>query len=322
MEVLPYGATITDLQVPDRNGTSASVVLGYASEDNYRSGTFYLGATVGRIAGRLTGGRFTLNGREYRVECNNGPNHLHGGSRALDKRVWHVVHHDSNSLTLGYRSPDGEEGYPGNVDLEVQYRLVATAATHDLIIQVRAATDAPTPLSTTNHAYFNLSGGTEGTVDNHRIAILAERYVPVVDEHMTLADRVVPVEGTPADLREEQPMGEAIFRVFRQHGDNYVYRVTGEQTLEVEPRARVVHQGTGRVMEVLADASCVQFFGGHYLLPDPPDRNGVPLVPRGGFCLECQGYPNGPNCREIDDIIVSPGETYCRTTIYRFSTIG
>ncbi len=323
MEVMPRGATITDLQVPDRQGHSASVVLGYQSIGDYAVGKGFLGATVGRIPGRLTRGRFTLDGREFQLECNNGPNHLHGGSNALDKREWQVLSRSPDGVTMAYRSPDGEEGYPGTVDLELRYRLVAGneggMEVHDLVIEMTATTDAPTPLSTTNHAYFNLSGGSDPTVDDHLLSIDLDRYVPVVDEAMTLSDNVVPVAGTEADLRQLQPLGEAISRVYRQHGDNYVIRVTGEENTGLRRIARAVHPPSGRVMDVLTDCTNVQFFGGHYLLPEPLGRTGRPIPPRAGFCLECQGYPNGPNHPEIDDIILRPGEVYSRTTIYRFS---
>jgi len=339
LTVTPYGATMLDLRVPDRSGNLAPVILSYRTLEEYLAGTFFVGATVGRVAGRITEGRFVLDGQEYRLERNDPPNHLHGGSQALDRRVWTVSESSNDSVTMRYHSPDGEEGYPGAVDLEVRYRLVAADSGIDngvdLVIETRARSDAPTPLSTTNHAYFNLSGGMDATVDAHYLSIDADHYTPA-DEAMTLLGMVEPVAGTAADLRRERPMGEVIPALHRRHGDNYLLGRPGTGTSDgtsvgisagasagtfagtpssrpgLRHAARAKHPGSGRVMDVLTDAPCLQFFGGEYLTP--------PFAARSGFCLECQGYPDGPNHPEIDDIILRPGELYRRTIVYRFST--
>lgn len=321
--VIPYGATMVDLRIPDREGHAQSVILRYETLEEYVAGTFFAGAIVGRIAGRLTGGFFELDGQEYRLDRNEPPNHLHGGSGGLHRRVWTIAEQRSDSVTMRYHSPAGEEGYPGSVDLAVTYRL-GTAAWQapgehggaptapsvkrpvDLIIETCAGTDAPTPLSTTSHGYFNLSGGSEQNVDTHRLGVYADDYTPT-DETMTHLGRVESVDGTAADLRKPRVLGEVIPELHRRHGDNYLLR-SGATIRHV---ARAVHPASGRVMDTFTDASCLQFFGG--------DGLPAPFGPRAGFCLECQGYPDGPNHPEIDDIILRPGERYSQTIVYRFS---
>lgn len=352
LTVIPYGATLVDLRVPDRNGAVAPVVLGYSSLEEYVQSRFYPGATVGRIAGRLTAGRLVVDGEEYQLACNDPPNHLHGGVSGFSRKVWTVAARAANSVTFTLHDPAGEQGYPGTVDVEVEYRLTpvadasvtpagadtgtgtgtgtatdtgtGTASAVDLVITTRARTDAPTPLSTTNHAYFNLSGGADTTIDDHLLTIHADTYVPA-DEHMTLAGTVVPLEGTAADLRKPRRLGDVIPALHRMHGDNYILRgeasaatsgsgaggpTAGGADAALRHVARAVHPGSGRVMDTLTDAGSLQFFGGHYLES--------PLAPRAGFCLECQGYPDGPNHPEIEDIILRPGELYSRTIVYRF----
>ncbi|TVR68167.1 MAG: galactose mutarotase [Spirochaetaceae bacterium] len=337
LAVMPYGAAMVDLRVPDREGHPGPVILRYDTLDEYVQGTIYSGAIVGRIAGRLTGGRFVLDGREYRLERNNPPNHLHGGNGGFYRRVWTVTGQSDDSVTMHYHSPAGEEGYPGSIDVEVEYRLgsaawlppghdpapvpasekvtapapasaPASAAPVDLIIRTRARTDAPTPLSTTSHAHFNLSGGGEQNVDSHRLAVYADHYTPT-DDTMTLLGRVEPVEGTAADLRKPRLLGEVIPALHQRHGDNYLLRDVSREAA-IRHVARAEHPASGRVMDTFTDASCLQFFGGDGLT--------APFARRAGFCLECQGYPDGPNHPEIDDIILRPGELYSQTIVYRF----
>lgn len=318
VSIITYGAAMVELRVPDRQGRLDPVILRYETLEEYVAGSIFSGAIVGRIAGRLTGGRFLLDGREYVLEQNDPPNHLHGGRAGLHRRVWSIAESGSDWVTMRYHSPAGEEGYPGAVDIEVTYRIgpaptleSSSRAAVDLVIEMRARTDAPTPFSPTSHGYFNLSGNREENVDAHMLAIHAEYYTPI-DDSMTHLGQVAPVAGTASDLREPRVLGEVIPLLHQRHGDNYVL-LQGEEA-GLGHVARAIHPASGRVMDTFTDASCLQFFGG--------DGLSDPFFPRAGFCLECQGYPDGPNHPEIDDIILRPDELFARTIVYRFSVIN
>ncbi len=318
LSIIEYGATITDLLVPDSEGNPTNVVLGYRTLEDYMKGDMFFGATVGRVAGRITDGRFTLGGEEYELEVNDPPNHLHGGSKALDKRIWSgepVESEEGESVVFRYRSPDNEQGYPGTVDFEVQFSLAADAPR--IRIDYHAETDEPTPISMTNHAYFNLDGPDAETADDNRLMIDADEYVPC-DEDLTLQGRVEPVEGKPVDLREPKRLGEVIPRLHLEHGDNYMVRRTrGDRKLKHVARAS--SSRTDIELDVSTTADCLQFFGGQYIDPEPPRRDGTPHNPRAGFCLETQEYPDGVNDPEICDIITTPDDPYTQTTIWEFS---
>jgi aldose 1-epimerase len=229
----------------------------------------------------------------------------------LDRRVWRAEPDGDDTLVLRYRSPDGEEGYPGNVDFTVTYRLTER---NELVITSEAVADEPTPVSLTNHSYFNLAGEGSGPVDDHRVQILADEYVPT-DENLTLSGQRRPVAGEAADLREPARFANFVPRLHLQHGDNYLLKPGGG---EVSVVARVHDPRSGRTMEVRTDEACLQFYTGAFLDGSFTGKSGVPYTRYHGLCLECQGYPDGVLHPDLGDIIVHPGQPRRRTTVYAF----
>lgn len=317
-KVIEYGATLTELHVPDARGLTADVVLGFKNLDGYLSGHPFFGGTIGRVAGRITGGKFSLDGRNHTLAINNPPNHLHGGSAGFDKRVWSgqsvADAHGSDAIKLFRCSPDGEEGYPGNVEVAVTYSLTAE---NELVIQYEATTDRATPLSLTHHSYFNLSGEGSGDITNHQLEIHADA-ITATDAAMTQLGRLEPVAGKPNDLNQPRQLGDVIPKLLNQHGDNYLLR--RNQPGALVSAARLRDPASGRVMEVLTTESCLQFYSAAVLDWTLNGKSGRPYPKFGGLCLECQGYPDGVNTPELGDIILRPGGAYRQTTIYRFTT--
>lgn len=321
VEAMTYGGIITSIRVPDREGRVADVALGFNDLAGYARGHPYFGAIIGRIAGRVSGGRISVDGRDHPLASNDGPNHLHGGLRGLDKRVWSAEPSEgakgSQSLRLSYTSPDGEEGYPGKLDITVTYTLTAAGA---LVVDSMATSDQATPLSLAQHTYFNLAGEDAGSLSGHECIIYADAYVPA-GENMTLSDRRVPVSGTGADFRRGRLIEEALPSLFRAHGDTYLLRAPGEPQ-PPSPRlvARVSEGRTGRVLDVLTDEECLQFYTGSHLDGTLAGKSGRPYGRHAAFCLECQGYPNATTVAGFGDILVRPGQPQRRRTIYAFST--
>jgi aldose 1-epimerase len=321
VQILTYGGIVTSLRVPDREARVADVVLGFDRLEHYLRRHPYFGAIVGRIAGRVTGGRLSVGGRVYGLARNDGANHLHGGLRGLDRRMWTaqpVRRPDgAPSLRLAYSSPDGEEGYPGNVDIAVTYTLTASNA---FVVDTEATSDRPTPLSLAHHSYFNLAGEGSGSVLHHEVAILADEYVPAGAD-LTLSDRREPVDGRGADLREPRRLDAALPRISGSHGDMYLLgpRRSGEPAATTLA-ARVAEPATGRVLEVFTDESCLQFYTGSALDGTWIGKSGHPYGAHAGLCLECQGYPNASGSAPFDDILLQPGMPQRRHTVYAFST--
>ena len=320
-EIITYGATVTRLLAPDRHGQLADVVLGFDNLDAYRTHRAYFGAMTGRVAGRISRARFCLDGHTYELARNDGPNHLHGGREGFDKKVWTaepVRRKDgAPSLRLTYCSPDGEEGYPGKLDVAVTYTV-----TNDdvLLIETAGTADRATPLGLTHHSYFNLGGESCASVAEHELQIFAERFV-VTDEHMALMGREEPVTGRGNDFRQPRMLEMAIPELFQNHGDLYRLRsCTNHQSdLKPTPAARLVHRASGRVLEVGTTATHLQFYTGAGLDGSLVGKSGVPYVRFAGVCLECEGYPDGANTPELGDIILRPGQRQREITTYAFS---
>ena len=313
LHVLDYGGIVTRLLVPDAQGRTADVVLGFDRLAPYVERPPSLGALVGRVAGRITNAAFTLNGNRYALPRNEAPNHLHGGVTGFDRRLWQAVPEDASALTLVYRSPDGEEGYPGTLDVRVTFRLTPR---NEWILQYEAQTDAPTPFCPTHHSYFNLAGEGAGSTEGHQLQIFADRRVPT-DERFTLSGRLEPIAGTAADFNRPRRLGDAIPHLFKQHGDTYLLRRT--PGVEPTPAARLEDPASGRVMEVATTERFLQFYTAAMLDFTPAGKSGRPYAPFGGVCLECQGYADGANHPDIGDIILEPGTTYRQTTVHTFS---
>ncbi len=314
VKITNYGGIVTSIIVPDKNGEFDDIALGFNRLDPYLKGHPYFGAIVGRYANRIANGKFELNGKTYQLAANNGPNHLHGGIEGFDKKVWNTddaAGSDSVSLILNYYSPDGEEGYPGNMDVQVIYTLNNE---NELIINYHATADQPTPVNITHHSYFNLAGEGNGDIYSHLMMIDADRYT-VVNENLIPTGELGSVENTPMDFRKPHAIGERINLVEGGYDHNYVLNNDGKMALV----ARVEEPTSGRVMEVFTSEPGMQFYSGNFLDGSITGKSQKKYHERYGFCLETQHFPDSPNQPDFPDAILNPGETYEYTTIYKFS---
>jgi len=315
VRILTYGATVAVWHAPDREGRLVDVVLGFDSLKDYLRPHPYFGAIAGRVAGRIRGGRFSLDGQTYQLAVNDPPNHLHGGIEGFHRKVWAaspVARPDgADSVRLCYRSPDGEEGYPGTVEAAVNYTLTAD---NTLIVETTATTDRATPFSLTQHSYFNLAGA--GTVEDHEVQILADHYAPA-DEAMGLLGRREPV-GLGNDFRRSRRLGEALPDLHNHHGDLYFLPET--KTREPRPAARVYEPRSGRILTVSTTEACLQLYTGVGLDGSLTGKSGQPYGPYAGLCLEGEGYPDGVNTPGLGDIILRPDRPLRHASRYAFST--
>jgi aldose 1-epimerase len=323
VDISTWGGIVTRLLVPDRDGKLTDVVLGHERLEPYLAGTPYFGAIVGRYANRIAKGRFSLDGREYPLAVNNGPNHLHGGIRGFDKVVWTAdpyVGEAESGVVLSYTSADGEEGYPGNLDAKVTYALTAGG---DLRIAYEATTDAPTIVNLTHHGYWNLAGHDSGDILDHELMIRAGRFTPV-DETLIPTGELRSVEGTPFDFRMPYAIGARIEAENEQlqYGGGYDHNFvidgwSGDGALR--PAAVLRDPESGRRMEVLTTEPGLQFYSGNFLDGSDVGKAGAVYDYRTGLCLETQHYPDSPNQPAFPSTVLRPGETYRSTTVYRFS---
>ncbi len=330
VKITNYGGTVTEIHVPDRAGKFDDVVLGFDNLDDYLKGHPFFGCITGRYANRIAKGKFTLDGKEYTLATNNGPNHLHGGKVGFDKKVWQASTFEERSLSprfatdrnlashgvlLRYRSPDGEEGYPGNLDCDVRYVLTDQ---NELRISYTAKTDKPTVVNLTNHTYFNLAGPKAGDVLGHEMQFFADRYTPV-DDTLIPTGEIKPVAGTPFDFSKPMTIGSRIDQLMgdpRGYDHNMIFAKGGK---ELALGVRVYEPKSGRVMEMLTTEPAVQFYTGNFLDGSAKGKGGVVYQKHHGFCLEAQHYPDSPNQPKFPSVILRPGETYKQTTVYRFS---
>jgi aldose 1-epimerase len=315
-----YGARVTTLLVPDRNGQMADVVLGFDSLDGYLKDNPYFGTVVGRYGNRIAKGRFTLNGKEYQLATNNGPNALHGGIRGFDKRVWtarDVSKDGVPALELTYLSRDKEEGYPGNLTAKVTYTLTEN---NELRLDYEVSTDQDTIQNLTNHSYFNLAGQGEGSILDHVVQIHADRFTPV-DATLIPTGELKPVEGTPFDFRQPTAISARIEQkdeqLIRGKGYDHNFVLNGARG-ELSPAARVYEPKSGRVMEVLTTQPGVQFYVGNFLDGTLTGKGGKRYDFRYGFCLETQHFPDSPNQPQFPSVVLKPDGPFRSTTVYRF----
>lgn len=315
-KVITFGGTLRVLTVPGKAG-SVDVVLGYDGLEQYEREDGYLGALVGRYANRIAKGKFTLNGKEYILAANDGPNHLHGGRVGYSHRVWTVEEADAERVVLTLDSPDGEEGYPGRLQVRVTYALEEDV----LSIHYEAVSDRDTLCNLTNHSYFNLSGQGSGTVLDQEIRLFSSAYTPTDSTGIPLGV-VEPVEGSPMDLRSPMPIGARIGESFPQleqcGGYDHNFAVDGRPGV-VRPAAAVRSGTTGVVMEVETDSPGVQFYTANFLQEGRKGKQGAVYGRRHGFCLETQHYPDAPNRPAFPSVVLKAGERYNRTTRFRFS---
>ncbi len=314
--VITYGATLTQWIVPDRHGTCTDIVLGFDTLEGYTSPeNQHFGCTTGRVANRTAGACFTLEGREYRLAANVPPNHLHGGTtRSLDKVVWNArPREQATGIILTYRSPDGEEGYPGNLDIQVIYTLTDDDA---LRIDYQCTSDQPTPINLTNHTYFNLAGAGAQTVLDHELRLNADHYTPV-GPGMIPTGEVRSVHGTPLDFTTPHIIGERIEELLDSETIGYdhnmiINHAEGRITLAAEVR----ESRSGRRLTVETSEPAVQFYTGNSL-HGQQGKQGRFYPTRSGLCLETQRYPNAVNEPRFPSIILRPGQRYTQSTIYR-----
>lgn len=313
-KVMTYGAILTELHVPDRNGKRASVVLGFDNFAQYEAGHPLFGAVVGRVANRIAGAKFTINGVEYKLAANNGPNHIHGGRKGFDKVIWKakpLQTPEGPAVELSYLSADGEEGYPGNLAATVTYTLTNN---NELKIDYRATTDKTTPVNLTNHTYFNLAGAGNGDVLGHVLKLNADRYT-VAGEGLIPTGEIAPVAGTPLDFATPAPLGARMEQTnLKIYDHNYVIN-GGGQNLTLA--ASVYEPATGRAMDVLTTTPGVQLYTGYN--GSPKGGVGGSYAKRGGFCLETQHFPDSVNHPNFPSTLLEPGKQYHQTTIFRFS---
>ena len=307
VSVTNYGGAVTSLKVPDRDGNFGEIVLGFETLDEYVRCPRYFGALIGRHANRIARGRFTLDGVEYQLPCNNGANHLHGGFKGFDKRVWDVRESDK-ALHLSYFSKDGEEGYPGNVTAFVDYTLLD----NELRIDYRATTDRDTIVNLTNHSYFNLRGA--GTILDHELTLNADHYTPV-SEALIPTGEIKAVAGTPMDFRRGKAIGSELQNVPGGYDHNFVLNNADGS---LRPGARLYEPVTGRVLEIFTTEPGMQFYSGNFLDGSLIGRNGVAYELYTGLCLEPQHFPDAPNHSNFPSTILRPGEEYTHTSLYRF----
>jgi aldose 1-epimerase len=321
-----YGAIVVSLLVPDRSGRKADVVLGYKTLDEYIKDTPYFGAIVGRYGNRIAGGKFKLDGKEYKLATNNEPGGipcaLHGGLKGFDKQVWDAEpakKEGAAGLKLHYLSKDGEEGYPGNLDATVWYWLTDAG---ELKIDYRVTADKATPVNLTNHSYFNLKGEGNGDILDHTMMIAAGRFTPV-NKGLIPTGELRPVKGTPFDFTSPHAIGERVGAADEQikFGGGYDHDwALDNQTGKLALAARVQEPTTGRVMEVLTTEPSIQFYCGNFLDGHNIGKSGKPYNFRNGFCLETQHFPDSPNQERFPSTILRPGKVYESSTVYRFST--
>lgn len=320
VQITNYGGIITKWMAPDKNGEMADVVLGFDSLSAYVKNNPFFGALVGRYGNRIAQGSFTLDGTAYPLVTNNGPNHLHGGTVGFDKKIWKAeeVQGDSTvGLKLTYTSADMEEGYPGQLDVTVTYTFTNSG---ELKIDYNATTDKPTIVNLTNHCYFNLTG-MKRDVLAHEVTIKADSLVEV-DATLIPTGKLIPVEGTPFDLRKSQPIGaridetsDAQIKMGGGYDHCWALNRADESMLKI---ATVTDPESGRTLEVSTTEPGVQFYTGNFL-NGAVSGKGVSYTKRMGFCLETQHYPDSPNQPQFPSVVLRPGETYNTSTIFRMT---
>ncbi|MGY6520100.1 MAG: aldose epimerase family protein [Mongoliitalea sp.] len=314
VEISSFGGIITKLIAPDRDGNSENIVLGYETVGDYDTNDYYFGAAIGRFGNRIAGGKFEIDGQSYQLASNDGDNHLHGGFLGFNRVLWDASYEkgdESMMVKMTYTSPDGEEGYPGNLTTALTFELTAD---NKLLLEFTSETDQPTIVNLTHHGYFNLSAMKEDIL-GHQLTLNASKFTPV-DENLIPTGELKAVAGTPFDFSSPRLIGERIAQVPGGYDHNFV--VKEAHSSELVKMATLEHEGSGRVMEVYADSPAVQFYSGNFL-DGKVTVNGVTYSQYMGLCLEPQTFPNAPNEPSFPTSRLNPGEVYSHKIQYHFS---
>ncbi|MFI5130006.1 MAG: aldose epimerase family protein [Chitinophagales bacterium] len=316
VSVINYGGAITKLITPDKNKVMGDVVTGFESLEGFlQKGVPYFGALIGRYGNRIANAKFTLDGKTYTLPANNGHNSLHGGDKGFDKVYWNIDKQGDNSLKLTYLSKDGEQGYPGNLNVEVIYTLTSD---NSLKIDYTATTDKPTPVNLTNHTYFNLSAGKDSTILNHELELKADKFTPVNDE-LIPTGKIADVKGGPMDFTTSKTIGRDLDAAEGGGGFDHNW-VLNKKGNALENVATLYEPNSGRIMDVLTTEPGIQFYSGNFLNGTLTNtKNGQKYIKHAALCLETQHFPDSPNKPTFPNTILKPGETYKQTTIYKFS---
>jgi len=318
VKLITRGAAISELHVPDKNGKPANVVFGFDDVAGYESDrNQYFGCVVGRVANRIAGASFTLDGKTYTLAKNNGPNTLHGGGkRSLDKVIW-KAEPIAHGVHFSYISPDGEEGFPGTLAIDMRYTLTDK---NEIKIEYQATTDKATPVNLSNHSYFNLAGAGADTIYDHEMQIRADRYIPV-DDKLIPTGKIEPVKGTPLDFTSPKTIGSRIHQLIGTPTKGYDHCFalhTGLKLWKLAEIARVRHPATGRIMTVWTAAPGVQFYTGNFLFGQK-GKDGKTYKLRSGLCLETGHFPDSIHHANFPTTVIQPGDTYRHTCVYAFS---
>ena len=317
-QITNYGGKVINLWTPDKNGDFADIVIGYETSAEYLNTTeIYYGTLIGRYGNRIANGQFTLNDSVYTLAKNNGENHLHGGIKGFNNVVWDAKKLDDQTLELTYLSVDGEEGYPGNLNVKVVYKLTDE---NELKVEYWATTDKPTPVNLTQHSFFNLKGAGNGDVNDHIMQIMADAYTPV-DSTLIPTGEIAPVDGTPFDFRTPTVIGDRINdeHIQMKYGNGYDHNwVINKAESGLSYAAKVVEPASGRTLEVFTNEPGIQFYGGNFMTGNDTGKGGKVFAFRGAFCLETQHFPDSPNKPEFPSTILNPGEEYYSVCVYKF----
>jgi len=321
LAITNYGGRFVSLLVPDKNGRLRDVVVGFKTLEEFINSTeAYFGATIGRVGNRIAKGKFSIDGKEYTLFTNNGPNTLHGGKKGFQAVVWDAQQSNDSTLILSYLSKDGEEGFPGNLDVKVTYALNQR---NQVTINYEATTDKKTVVNLTNHAFFNLNGEGSGTINDHLLQINADAYTPV-DATLIPTGKIEPVAGTPFDFTKPLTIGARLdttgntqLRYGKGYDHNFVLRSTAIGGLH--PAATIVGNQSGIVLEVATTEPGLQFYGGNFMQSQNTFKGGSKDDFRTAFCLETQHFPDAPNQPSFQNILLAPGNTYRSSSVYKFS---
>ena len=323
MKITTYGGIVTSFKLPDRNGILADVVLGYNTLNGYAQKNPYFGAIVGRYGNRIAGAKYKFEGQEYILGKNDGFNCLHGGNKGFDKVVWDaepISGQDSVGLRLHYLSKDGEEGFPGNLDVTVTYTLTNDDS---FLVDYEATTDKTTVVNLTHHTYWNFAAEGTGDILQHELLLNANSFTPVNKNLIPTGD-ISPVANTPMDFTTQTTIGKRIDIEFEQlkmaggYDHNWVLNKSAEEELSLA--ATVYEPNSGRFMEILTTEPGIQFYSGNFLDGSITGKSGTAYEFRNGFCLETQHYPDSPNQPDFPSVVLRPEEVYKTTTIHKFST--